>query len=357
MRSRTFECIDPSTLKEKLKVNVRAVNFIRTVRDSVKRIVNDVDSRLIVIIGPCSIHDVESTMDYCYRLSKVRTQLQQDLEVIMRVFLEKPRTIVGWKGLLNEPYLDRSSAIDNGLEISRKLYLQINKANVPIGAECLNPIAVWFIHDLISWGAIGARTTESQTHREIVSGLPFTVGFKNNTEGVSSAAINSITAAGNPHYFLSVNKAGKPSTFATDGNSSCHLILRGGHKVTNYDSQSINNASTYLKQAGLKSKVLIDVSHSNSKSNHVEQARVCKEVIKQINNGEGKILGVMMESYLTEGKQTISEYECDSDSVCGCGCNASYGKSITDACIGWSDSVDMFKELATAVRIRRKDSR
>lgn len=356
MRSRTFECIDPSTLKEKLRVNIRTVNFIKNVRGSVKRIVNGTDNRLIVIIGPCSIHDIESTMDYCYRLSKIRTQLQQDLEVIMRAFLEKPRTSVGWKGLLNDPYLDGSSAIDNGLEASRKLYLQINKANVPIGAECLNPIAVWFIHDLIAWGAIGARTTESQVHREIASGLPFTVGFKNNTEGAISTAINSITAAANPHYFLSVNNVGKASIIATDGNSSCHLILRGGHKVTNYDSQSVSNASTYLKQTGLKNKVLIDVSHANSKSNHVEQARVCKEIIKQISNGERRLLGIMMESYLTEGKQTS-----DSDSVCecgcGCGCKARYGKSITDACIGWVDSVDMFKELASAIRIRRKVSR
>ena len=310
-------------------------------RAAIHRILHGADDRLLVVIGPCSIHDTEAAMDYARRLTAEAERLADDLLVVMRVYFEKPRTTVGWKGLINDPHLDNSFRINEGLRLARKLLWQINELGLPAGTEFLDMITPQYIADLISWGAIGARTTESQVHRELASGLSCPVGFKNGTDGNVRIAVDAIKAAQSPHHFLSVTKAGHSAIVSTLGNEDCHVILRGG-KTTNFDAASVDAACKELANSGVPGKVMIDFSHANSRKQHRLQIEVARDVGGQLGAGEDRILGVMVESHLKEGRQDLVPGQA-----------LEYGMSITDACLGWEDSVEVLDILAEAVRRRR----
>lgn len=299
------------------------------------------DDRLMVIVGPCSIHDPKAAREYAEKLAEVRRKLAGELEIIMRVYFEKPRTTVGWKGLINDPDLDGSCRINHGLRIARELMIDINNMELPAGVEYLDMITPQYIADLVSWGAIGARTTESQVHRELASGLSCPVGFKNGTNGAVKVAVDAIGAAEHPHSFLSVTKGGISAIVTTTGNEDCHIILRGG-KDPNYDAESVKAACELLKTAGHREVVMIDASHSNSKKICRNQIDVVNNICDQIADGSDAIVGVMIESNLVEGRQDIS---LDKPMV--------YGQSVTDACLGWDDTVILLNNLARAVRDRR----
>lgn len=316
-------------------------------REHIRNIMNSTDDRLLVIMGPCSIHDPHAAIEYASRLVNERHRFSADLEIIMRVYFEKPRTTVGWKGLINDPYLDRSYRIDEGLRIARQLLIDINRLGMPAGSEILDVISPQYIGDLISWGAIGARTTESQIHRELASGLSAPVGFKNGTDGNIQIASDAILAANHQHHFLSVHKNGNVAIVDTNGNPDCHLILRGGNNATNYDAASVAKACTQLEKNGINPIVMIDTSHANSNKQHKQQMNVAQDVAAQIANGSNNIFGVMVESHLKEGAQKFSPGKDNPQEL-------AYGQSITDACIGWEDSVTMLETLAQAVRARRK---
>lgn len=305
------------------------------------------DDRLLVVIGPCSIHDPKAALDYASRLVSERKRLADDLEIIMRVYFEKPRTTVGWKGLINDPYLDDSCKIDEGLRVARDLLVQINRLGMPSASEFLDVISPQYIGDLISWGAIGARTTESQIHRELASGLSAPVGFKNGTDGNIKIAIDAIQAASRSHHFLSIHKNGQVATVRTRGNQDCHLILRGG-KTPNYESSFVSAAVEELKAANAIQRLMIDCSHANSDKNHDRQKHVCQDIAQQIANGSESIFGVMIESHLKSGSQKLVQTQEKIAAL-------EYGKSVTDACLGWDESVELMNELATAVRARRKN--
>jgi 3-deoxy-7-phosphoheptulonate synthase len=319
--------------------------LITHTRRAIRDIVAGHDERLLVVVGPCSIHDPEAALDYARRLKPLRQQHAGELEIVMRVYFEKPRTTVGWKGLINDPYLDKSFRIDEGLRIARQLLIDINRLGVPAGSEFLDVISPQYIGDLISWGAIGARTTESQVHRELASGLSAPIGFKNGTDGNLKITIDAIQAAERAHHFLSVHKSGQVAIVHTDGNHDCHLILRGG-KAPNYDAASVAAAARDLAAAGLRPAVMIDASHANSSKQHQRQMAVGRDIAAQIAGGSRSIFGVMIEGHIEPGAQKFTPGEDDPSQL-------EYGKSITDACLGWDDTVTLIDELAQAVRARR----
>ncbi len=319
--------------------------LIGQTRDSVRRILHGEDDRLLVIIGPCSIHDPAAAIEYARRLKAERVKYADTLEVVMRVYFEKPRTTVGWKGLINDPYLDESYRIHEGLRIARQLLLDINRLGVPAASEFLDVISPQYIGDLIAWGAIGARTTESQVHRELASGLSAPVGFKNGTDGNLKIAIDAIQAAGKPHHFLSVHKNGQVAIVETRGNRDCHVILRGG-KTPNYDAASVAAACAEIEAAKLPCRLMVDTSHANSSKQYQRQVDVARDVGAQLAGGNRCIFGVMVESHLEAGAQKFTPGKDDPAAL-------AYGQSITDACLGWDDSLAVLNTLSAAVRQRR----
>ena len=315
-------------------------------RSSIRQIINGEDDRLLVVIGPCSIHDPAAALEYARRLRAEREKHAGELEIVMRVYFEKPRTTVGWKGLINDPYLDESYRIHEGLRIARQLLVDINRLGVPAGSEFLDVISPQYIGDLIAWGAIGARTTESQVHRELASGLSAPVGFKNGTDGNMKIAIDAIQAASRPHHFLSVHKNGQVAIVETKGNKDCHVILRGG-KAPNYDAESVAAACKEIEAAKLPCRLMIDASHANSCKQHQRQIEVMRDVGAQLAAGNRCIFGVMVESHLHAGAQKFSAGKDDPARL-------EYGLSITDACLGWDDSLNVLEVLAAAVKARRR---
>ena len=332
----------PSDVLEQLQPSTGATENILATRAAIHGILHSADDRLLVIIGPCSIHDYKAGVEYARKLLAERERLSRDLLIVMRVYFEKPRTTVGWKGLINDPHLDGSFDINAGLTLARKFLLEVNELGMPAGTEFLDTITPQYTADLVSWGAIGARTTESQVHRELASGLSCPVGFKNGTDGNIRIAVDAIKAASSPHHFLSVTKAGHSAIISTSGNEDCHVILRGG-KVPNYDAAHVDKAAKELASGGLNAKVMIDCSHANSRKEYKLQMEVAADIAGQLANGDGRIMGVMVESHLNEGKQDHTP-----------GCTLEYGKSITDACLGWEDTVKLLDTLAEGVRARRQ---
>ncbi len=340
--SQIKELLPPAHVLREFPVTEEAGELTFRTRQAIHRILQGDDDRLLVVIGPCSIHDPAAAVEYASRLRHEKERLDADLLVVMRVYFEKPRTTVGWKGLINDPHLDGSFRINEGLRIGRKLLLDLNEMGVPAGVEYLDVISPQYMADLVSWGAIGARTTESQVHRELASGLSCPVGFKNGTDGNLKIAVDAIHASRNPHHFLSVTKAGHSAIVTTTGNEDCHVILRGG-KQPNYDASSVQAASEQLAAAGLRERLMIDLSHSNSQKRHRRQLDVGRAVADQVGNGEDRIFGIMIESQLQEGRQDLRDPK---DLV--------YGQSITDACLGWEQSVPLLETLAESVRSRRR---
>ncbi len=321
-------------------------DLISQTRQRIHRILHGKDDRLLVVIGPCSIHDPGAALDYARRLKKLREQHADTLEVVMRVYFEKPRTTVGWKGLINDPYLDESYRIDEGLRIARQLLIEINRQGLPAGSEFLDVISPQYIGDLISWGAIGARTTESQVHRELASGLSAPIGFKNGTDGNIKIATDAIQAAGRGHHFLSVHKNGQVAVVQTKGNRDCHVILRGG-KAPNYDAVSVAAAVKDLEAAKQVPRLMIDFSHANSSKQHEKQLDVARDVGAQIAGGSRSIFGVMIESHIEAGAQKFTPGKDDPAAL-------HYGQSITDACLGWGDSLQALEVLSQAVLASRR---
>ena len=320
--------------------------LITQTRRSIHNIMAGQDDRLLVIIGPCSIHSPEAALDYARRLQPLREQFKDSLEVVMRVYFEKPRTTVGWKGLINDPYLDESYRSDEGLRIARQLLIEINRLGMPAASEFLDVISQQYIGYLISWGAIGARTTESQVHRELASGLSAPIGFKNGTDGNIRIATDAIQSASRGHHFLSVHKNGQVAIVRTNGNQDCHVILRGG-KAPNYDAASVAAACKDLEAAGLPPALMVDCSHANSSKKHEKQLDVARDIGAQIAGGSRSVFGVMVESHIHAGAQKFSPGKDDPRAL-------EYGKSITDACLGWDDSVALLRALSEAVLARRK---
>ncbi|WP_423595331.1 3-deoxy-7-phosphoheptulonate synthase [Roseateles sp. MS654] len=316
-------------------------------RQRIRDIMQRKDDRLLVIIGPCSIHDPAAALEYAKRLLAMRERHADALEIVMRVYFEKPRTTVGWKGLINDPYLDESYRIDEGLRIARQLLLEINRLGMPAGSEFLDVISPQYIGDLISWGAIGARTTESQVHRELASGLSAPIGFKNGTDGNIKIATDAIQAAARPHHFLSVHKNGQVAIVETKGNRDCHVILRGG-KTPNYDADSVAAACADLEASKLDARLMVDCSHANSSKKHERQLDVARDIAAQIRAGSTSIFGVMVESHLKGGAQKFSPGKDDPSQL-------EYGKSITDACLAWDDSIEVLDVLSEAVRAARPE--
>src|SRR3989475_1623092 len=335
------ELLPPDHLLAQFPVTGRVAQLTVETRQQIHRILHGADDQLLVIIGPCSIHDTKAAIEYARKLKIVKDRREPDLLIVMRVYFEKPRTTVGWKGLINDPYLDGSFSINDGLRMARKLLLELNEMGMPAGVEYLDVISPQYIADLVSWGAIGARTTESQVHRELASGLSCPVGFKNGTDGNLKIAVDAIRTSQHPHHFLSVTKAGHSAIVSTLGNEDCHIILRGG-KQPNYDAASVDAACKELAAAGLAQRVMIDLSHSNSQKNYSRQIEVGHEVAGQLAGGDERIIGVMIESHLKSGRQDLSP-----------GKELIYGQSITDACIGWEETLPLLERFAEAVRARR----
>jgi 3-deoxy-7-phosphoheptulonate synthase len=320
--------------------------LIGKTRKKIRDIMHGKDDRLLVIIGPCSIHDPSAAIAYAHKLLEQRKKYEGELEIVMRVYFEKPRTTVGWKGLINDPYLDESYRIDEGLRIARHLLIEINRMGMPAGSEFLDVISPQYIGDLISWGAIGARTTESQIHRELASGISAPIGFKNGTDGNIKIATDAIQSASRPHHFLSVHKNGQVAIVETKGNGDCHVILRGG-KTTNYDEQSVAKACSELEAAKLPASLMVDCSHANSSKQHERQIEVAKDIASQLAKGSKQVFGVMVESHLFAGAQKFTPGKDNPQDL-------KYATSITDACIGWDDSLDVLEILAEGVKKRRK---
>ena len=320
--------------------------LITQTRKNIHNIMHGKDDRLLVVIGPCSIHDPAAALEYARRLKPLRDQYADTLEIVMRVYFEKPRTTVGWKGLINDPYLDESYRIDEGLRIARQLLIEINRIGLPAGSEFLDAISPQYIGDLIAWGASGARTTESQVHRELASGLSAPIGFKNGTDGNIKIATDAIQAAAGGHHFLSVHKNGQVAIVQTKGNKDCHIILRGG-KTPNYDAASVRAACQELEKAKLPTRLMVDCSHANSSKQHARQIDVTQDIAKQIRSGSQHIFGVMVESHLLGGAQKFTPGKDDVTQL-------EFGKSITDACLGWDDSAACLKTLSEAVAAARR---
>ncbi len=336
------ELIPPSHLIREFPCAGKAAQTVAASRIGLHRILQGQDDRMMVVIGPCSIHDTTAALEYARRLAAERERLKDELEIVMRVYFEKPRTTVGWKGLINDPYMDNSFRINDGLRMARELLVNINALGLPAGTEFLDVISPQYIADLISWGAIGARTTESQVHRELASGLSCPVGFKNGTDGNIKIAADAIKAASQPHHFLSVTKGGYSAIVSTKGNEDCHIILRGG-KTPNYDAASVDAACKNMAAGGLKPHLMIDTSHANSSKKPENQIPVCADVGRQIAGGDDRIIGVMVESHLVAGRQDLIP-----------GKELTYGQSVTDGCISWAESVALLQDLAAAVRQRRQ---
>lgn len=336
------EILSPEELMTDLPLSEQASNTVFDTRQGIYTILDGKDDRLVVIIGPCSIHDTGAALEYGEKLKTLIDELKHDLLIVMRVYFEKPRTTVGWKGLINDPDLDGSFHINKGVRKARELLLNLADMGVPAGHEYLDLISPQYISDLVSWGAIGARTTESQGHRELASGLSCPVGFKNGTDGRTQIAIDAIGAAQNPHNFMSMTLQGHSAIFSTTGNPYTHVILRGGSRP-NYDRESVNEAAGQLERAGLNTRLMVDCSHANSMKKFEKQIDVCRDIAHQLKTGQNNIFGLMIESHLVEGRQSLEA-----------GKTLTYGQSITDACIGWQDSEGLLRELAAAVREKRK---
>ena len=326
-------------LIEQYPLNESGSTCIFQARDVIKNIIQGRDKRLMIVVGPCSIHDTKAAREYAEKLSVIKKELADDLFIVMRVYFEKPRTTVGWKGLINDPDLDESFNINKGLKIARHLLVDLANMKMPVAVEYLDLITPQYIADLVSWGAIGARTTESQSHRELASGLSCPVGFKNGTTGSFKVAIDAIKSASSSHHFLSVNKQGRASHYTSLGNDTAHIILRGGSNGTNYDEKSIKQVCDGLADEGLTAKVMVDFSHANSQKQFKNQILVAQNVAQQISNGSDKIFGVMIESHLNEGKQNIDSLDL-----------LQYGVSVTDGCLGWDNTQTLLYSLAKAVR-------
>ena len=335
------ELVPPAHVFREFPVGAQAAQTTFSARQAIHRILHGADDRLLVVIGPCSIHDVDVAIAYAKRLQKEMSRFEKDLLIVMRVYFEKPRTTVGWKGLINDPRLDNSFRINEGLRLARSLLRELNELGVPCATEFLDTITPQYTADLISWGAIGARTTESQVHRELASGLSCPVGFKNGTDGSVRIAIDAIRAAQSPHHFLSVTKGGHSAIVSTSGNEDCHVILRGG-QTPNYDAAHVDAAAKEIAAAALAARLMIDLSHANSGKDYKRQINVATDVAQQLTSGDDRIVGVMVESHLVEGRQNLSPDK-----------PLEYGQSVTDACIGWDDSISVLETLAQGVRARR----
>src|SRR5512133_930350 len=335
------ELSPPSHLIREFPCTEKAADTVYGARQTLHRILHGMDDRLLAVVGPCSIHDPKAAREYARRLVEQRARLAPELELVMRVYFEKPRTTVGWKGLINDPDLDGTCRINQGLRLARELLLEIDELGLPAACEYLDMITPQYISDLIAWAAIGARTTESQVHRELASGLSCPVGFKNGTDGSVRIAIDAIKAAQQPHHFLSVTKAGHSAIVSTNGNEDCHVILRGG-KAPNYDAASVEGACQAMAKAGLAQRVMVDLSHANAAKKAENQVPVGRDVAAQVAGGDVRVVGVMVESHLVGGRQDLVA-----------GRPLTYGQSITDACLGWEDTVALLDVLAGAVRERR----
>jgi 3-deoxy-7-phosphoheptulonate synthase len=338
----TKEVVPPIQVHEEIPMTANAAETILKSRETIHNILTGADDRLLVVIGPCSIHDPEAALEYARRLKIIMDQLQDDLVIVMRVYFEKPRTTVGWKGLINDPDLNASFNINKGLRAARKILRDVNDIGVSAATEYLDLITPQYVSDLISWGAIGARTTESQVHRELASGLSCPVGFKNATDGGIKIAIDAINAAMTPHHFLSITKEGRSAIFSSRGNEDAHIILRGGNDRPNYDEVSVDKVAEGLQQAGLRANIMIDFSHANCQKKYERQLHVAQDVANQIAGGDVRIMGAMVESHLIAGRQDVEENQ-----------PLVFGQSITDACLGWEDSTKLLNQLAEAVQKRR----
>ncbi|MCQ9616815.1 3-deoxy-7-phosphoheptulonate synthase AroG [Paenalcaligenes niemegkensis] len=336
------ELCPPAHVMREFPCSTEVAATVHETRRAVHNVLHAKDDRLVVVIGPCSIHDPEAAIEYARRLVAERDRFKNDLVIIMRVYFEKPRTTVGWKGLINDPKLDGSFNINLGLRTARELLLEVNSLGMPAGCEFLDMITPQYIADLVSWGAIGARTTESQVHRELASGLSCPVGFKNGTGGSTRIAVDAIKAAASSHHFLSVTKAGHSAIVSTAGNADCHIILRGG-KAPNHDTESVDKTGKEMESAGLRARIMVDASHANSSKDYRRQPLVIDEVCAQIEAGDERVCGVMVESHLNEGRQDLVEGE-----------PLKYGQSITDGCIGWEASIAVLERLAKAAQTRRQ---
>src|SRR2546423_11433903 len=338
--------IPPAILLEELPLSDQAADTVARGRTEVARVLRGEDDRLVLVVGPCSIHDPDAGLEYGRRLKKVADEHARELCLVMRVYFEKPRTTVGWKGLINDPRLDGTFAINEGLRKARHFLIDLAGMGVPVGCEFLDPISPQYTSDTVSWGAIGARTTESQVHRELASGLSMPIGFKNGTDGGVQIAIDAVRAAAHPHRFLGVTEQGLAGIVATRGNPDCHVILRGGATGPNYDAMSVQKTLSALRDAGMQARLMIDASHGNSEKDYKRQPLVVREVAAQVAQGELGIAGMMMESFLLDGRQELRDPA-----------SLTYGQSITDACMGWELTVPVLQELAAAVRARRSAKR
>ncbi|MBT6274139.1 MAG: 3-deoxy-7-phosphoheptulonate synthase [Chromatiales bacterium] len=337
------EVSTPQELHGEVPMTASAATCVRNTRDAIHAILTGQDERLLVIVGPCSIHDPQAAREYAAGLSEQKAALADDLLIVMRVYFEKPRTTVGWKGLINDPYLDGSFKINEGLRVARRLLVDLNSSGMPAGVEFLDLLTPQYIADLVSWGAIGARTTESQLHRELASGLSCPVGFKNGTDGNVKIAVDALRAARGEHNFLSLTQDGRSAIFTTSGNEDCHVILRGGTHP-NYDPSSIDTAVAMVEAAKLRPNVMVDLSHANSAKRHQRQVTVGRDLADQMSEGNRNIMGVMIESHLVAGRQDVKSDQ-----------PLTYGQSITDACIGWDDTVSLLRVLAEASATRRSN--
>ena len=334
--------IPPAILMEELPMTEAISTLVAGRRAEVARILHGQDDRLLVVVGPCSLHDPAAGLEYAKRLAEVAEALRDRLVIAMRVYFEKPRTIVGWKGMINDPRLDGSFAINEGLRRARRFLIDVNTLGLPAGTEFLDPITPQFIADLVSWGAIGARTSESQVHRELASGLSMPVGFKNGTDGTIQVAIDAVRSAAHPHQFLSVTKQSVAAIVATNGNPDCHVILRGGTRGPNYDTRHVGEAASSLASSGVDARVMIDCSHANSGKDHSRQPAIARDIAAQVASGSDAIFGVMIESFLVAGRQSVRP-----------GANLVFGQSITDACLDWESTAPLLNDLARSVDARR----
>ncbi|MGC1309985.1 MAG: 3-deoxy-7-phosphoheptulonate synthase [Phormidesmis sp.] len=332
--------LPPNQLLQQLPLTETAAALVAQTRDRIRNIMHNEDRRLLVIVGPCSVHDVDAAYEYAQKLVKLREQYADQLEIVMRVYFEKPRTNIGWKGLINDPHLDGSYDINEGLRLARKLLLDLAELGLPAGTELLDPITPQYIADVIAWTAIGARTTESQTHREMASGLSMPIGFKNNTNGSLDAAANAMLAASQPHHFLGINQTGHASIVSTTGNADGHLVLRGGKQGPNYEASHVENAAEALAKQNLNPRIMVDCSHANANKDHNRQGLVLSSIAEQVAAGSTHLMGAMIESHLVAGKQPIPDDLKD----------LAYGQSITDACVDIGTTATMLEKLAIAVK-------
>ena len=341
--ARTAPLATPVEVLDELPLTDDQAEVVLRGRDEISSVLDRADDRLLVVVGPCSVHDVDAARDYAERLSARATELGEDLCVAMRVYFEKPRTTTGWKGMINDPHLDGSGDVNTGVRMARELLLDVLGLGLPVGVEWLDPVTPQYISDTVAWGAIGARTVESQTHRQLGSGLSMPVGFKNRTDGNIQVAVDAVRAAAVPHAFVGVDVGGRPAILHTRGNPDCHIILRGGRGAPNYAAENVAGALAQLRAAKLPERVVIDASHDNSKKDHERQPAAAKDVAAQVAAGDAAIVGVMLESFLVAGRQDHED-----------GAPLRYGQSITDACMDWDTTSEVLEQLASAVQARRR---